>query len=77
MLVWMAMRMPGLTGQGLHVPIPASPPEVDIRPALVVFPAGTADAIFSAYFIRDCLYAMSCVILLLIKDAAPSRSVGV
>ena len=26
---------------------------------------------FSAYFIRDCRYAMSCVILLLMKDMAP------
>ena len=27
---------------------------------------------FSAYFIRDCRYAMSCVILFFMKDAAPS-----
>ena len=26
---------------------------------------------FSTYFIRDCRYAMSCVILLLMKDMAP------
>ena len=32
---------------------------------------------FSAYFINDCLYAMSCVILLLMKDMAPSRYVVV
>ena len=30
---------------------------------------------FSAYFIKDCLYAMSCVILLFMKDMAPSRQV--
>ena len=30
---------------------------------------------FSAYFIGDCRYAMSCVILLLMKDMAPSRQV--
>ena len=30
---------------------------------------------FSAYFIRDRRYAMSCVILLLLKDMAPSRQV--
>ena len=32
---------------------------------------------FYAYFIRDCRYAMSCVILLLMKDMAPSRQVVV
>ena len=32
---------------------------------------------FSAYFIRDCRYAMSCVILLLMKDMAPSHQVVV
>ena len=46
MLVRVAVRPPGLTGQGCHASIPACPPEVDIRPALVVFPAGPADAIF-------------------------------
>ena len=50
MLVWVALRPPGLAGQGLHTPIPASPPEVDIRPALAVLPAGSADAIFLRIF---------------------------
>ena len=50
MLVWMAVRTPRLAGQGLHTPVPASPPEVDIRPALIVFPAGPADAIFLRVF---------------------------
>ena len=30
---------------------------------------------FAAYFIGDCLYAMSCVILLLMKDVSPLGSV--
>lgn len=49
--------------------------EVNIRLSLVVLPAGTTPRLttyFSAYFIRDCLYAMSCVILFLMKDAASS-----
>ena len=49
-LVRMAVRPPGLTGQGLHTPIPANPPEVDIRPALVVLPAGSAYAVFLRVF---------------------------
>ena len=50
MLVWMAVRTPGLAGQGLHAPIPASTPEIDIGPALVVLPAGPADTIFLRIF---------------------------
>ena len=46
MLVRMVVRASGLTGQGFHTSIPACFPEVDIRPALVVFPAGAAHAIF-------------------------------
>ena len=46
MLARMAVRTPGLSGQGRHTSIPAGTPEVDIRPALVVLPTGTADAIF-------------------------------
>lgn len=49
-LVWMAVGTPGLAGQGLHTSIPASPPEVDIGPALVVLSAGTAHAIFLRVF---------------------------
>ena len=73
MLIWMAVRTPGLAGQGRNTPIPAGTPEVNIRPALIVLPTGTAYSVFSAYFIRDCLYAMSCVILLLMMDVAYSR----
>ena len=46
MLVWMAVRPPGLTGKGCRTSIPALLPEVDVRPALVVFPTGAADAVF-------------------------------
>ena len=46
MLVWMSVRPPGLTGQRFHVPIPASPPEVDIGSAPVVLPASTAYTVF-------------------------------
>ena len=63
--------------QGCRASIPPGFPKVDVRPALIVRSAGTADAIFFAYFIRDCRYAMSCVILLLMKDLASSHTVGV
>ena len=49
-LVRVVMRPPGPAGQRLHRPIPASFPEVDIRPALVVFPAGSAHAVFFRVF---------------------------
>ena len=42
----MAVRAFGLAGQGCHASVPALFPKVDVRPALVVFPAGAADAIF-------------------------------
>ena len=45
-LVGMAVRPPGLAGQGLRRSIPAGFPEVDVRPALVVLSAGPADAVF-------------------------------
>lgn len=50
MLVGMAVGTSGLTGQRCHTSIPAGLPEVDVRPALVVFPAGTADAVFFCVF---------------------------
>lgn len=46
MLVRMAVRPPRLAGQRCHAPIPPGLPEVDVRPALVVLPTGSADAIF-------------------------------
>ena len=46
MLVWMAVRPSGLADQGCRTSIPALLPEVDVRPALVVFPTGAADAVF-------------------------------
>ena len=45
-LVGMAVGPSGLTDQGRHTTIPALLPEVDVRPALVVLPAGAADAVF-------------------------------
>lgn len=51
MLLWMAMGTSGMTSEGLCAPIPACLPEIDIRPAFVILPAGLAHAIFSAYFI--------------------------
>ena len=45
-LVGMAVGPSGLAGQGRHTTIPALLPEVDVRPALVVLPAGAADAVF-------------------------------
>ena len=41
MLVGMAMRTSGLAGQGLQGTVVAGTPEVDVRPAFVVLPAGT------------------------------------
>ena len=49
-LVWVAVGPTGLAGQGLDRSIPASLPEVDVGPALVVLPAGTADAVFLCVF---------------------------
>ena len=45
-LVWMAVGASGLAGQGCHTSILALLPEIDIRPALVVLPAGAAHAVF-------------------------------
>ena len=45
-LVWMAVRASGLTGKGRRTSVPALLPEVDVRPALVVLPAGAAHAVF-------------------------------
>ena len=42
MLVGMAVRTSGLAGQGLQRTVVARTPEVDVRPAFVVLPAGTA-----------------------------------
>ena len=50
MLVWIAVRTTGLADLGFYTPIPATPPEVDIRPALVVLPTGTADHVFLRIF---------------------------
>ena len=46
MLVGVAMRTSGLAGQGLQGTVVAGTPEVDVRPAFVVLPAGTAYAVF-------------------------------
>ena len=46
MLVWMAVRSPGLAGKGCRTSIPALLPEVDVRSALVIFSAGAADTVF-------------------------------
>ena len=49
-LVGMAVGPPGLTGQGLCRAVPASLPEINVGPALVVLPAGTDDAVFLRIF---------------------------
>ena len=49
-LVGMAVRPSGLAGQRLHRSIPARLSEVDVRAALVVLPAGSADAVFLRVF---------------------------
>ena len=77
MLVWMAVRPPGLTGKGCRTSIPALLPEVDVRPALVVFRLARLTPYFSAYFMRDCRYAMSCAILLFMRDMVSFRQVVV
>ena len=40
------IQVAGMAGQGCHTSIPALLPEIDIRPALVVLPAGAAHAVF-------------------------------
>lgn len=45
-LIWMAAGPPGLAGRRSHCSVPAGLPEVDVRPALIVFSAGPADAVF-------------------------------
>ena len=42
MLPGVAVRTSGLTGKGLQGTVVAGTPEVDIRPAFVVLPTGTA-----------------------------------
>lgn len=73
MLVRIVVRPLGLAGQGLYTSTPAGSPEVDIGRLLLYFRLARLIPYFSAYFIRDRLYAMSCVILLLMKDVASSR----
>ena len=43
---------------------------MDIRAALVVLPAGTAETVFLRMVHQDYRYTMSCVILLSMKDMA-------
>lgn len=45
-LAWMTMRSSGSASQGVYTATPVLFPEVDVRPGLVVFSAGAADAIF-------------------------------
>ena len=45
-LIGVTVGTSGLTGKGCHTTVPTLPPKVDIRPALVVVPAGAADTIF-------------------------------
>ena len=73
MLVWMAVRPPGLTGKGCRTSIPALLPEVDVRPALVVFPTGAADAVFFCVLHER----LPVVILLFMRDMVSFRQVVV
>ena len=50
MLVRVAVGASGPAGQGRRATVPALLPEVDVRPAFVVFPAGAADAVFLRVF---------------------------
>ena len=45
-LIWMTVGPSGLAGQGRHTSVPALFPEVDVRTAFVVLPAGAADTVF-------------------------------
>ena len=49
-MIGVAVGPPGLADQGLHRPIPAGLPEVDVRPALVVLLVGAAHAVFLRVF---------------------------
>lgn len=46
MLPGVAVRMPGLAGQGLLGTVTAGTPEVDVGPAFVVLAAGSAYTVF-------------------------------
>ena len=66
-MVCMAVRASGPAGRG-RTAILALFPEIDARPALIVFlPAGAAYSIFSRILQRDCRHCLSCVILLLMR----------
>ena len=52
-LIGMAVRASELTGQRGCCSIPAGLPEIDVRPALVVLPAGAAHAIFLRVFHQE------------------------
>ena len=45
-LIRMAVRASGLAGEGRHTSIPTLLPKIDVQPAFVVLPAGTANAAF-------------------------------
>ena len=49
-LVGMTVRTYGLAGQGCCTPIPVGLLEIDVRRALVVFPAGLAAPVFLCIF---------------------------
>ena len=50
MLIGVDVTSPGLVGQRFSRVISSSLPEVDVRPVLVVLPAGAADAVFFCVF---------------------------
>ena len=76
-LIGMAVGPPGLTGQGCHASIPAGFSKYMYDLLLLYFRLARLTPYFSTYFIRNCRYVMSCAILLLMKDMAPSRQVVV
>ena len=71
MLVGVAVRTSGPAGQGLQGTVVARTPEVDVRPAFVVLPAGTAYAVLLRVADRDSRYFMSCVILFMRLELLP------
>ena len=71
MLVGVAMRTPGLAGQGLQGTVVAGTPEVDVGPVFVVLPAGTAYSVLLSVDQQRLAVFMSCVLLFMRLELLP------
>lgn len=69
-LVWMAMRVLGLTDQGLHTSAPARLPKIDIRPVFIVLSLARLTPYFATYFIRYAFAHEKCSLFSVILGVA-------